>query len=324
MAYKKFTASEDMLKPDARFEVRDAKHELLTVIGILSVLLGLSISYLGRTDPKRIADAVMRGELRAAQLTARADGVPTEVWLRPGLDGQPDSVQSRLLRPVVTFHCEPKEEYENDVLRPTIAGEDVPGGRFGHALRPAADGKEALLRWPAPPRVLDVGEGFVVRLDLLLERRTASTVLRLPPAIDLSLDAEGRPHARFRIRATSGDKALVGIVSDVPLPVAKWCTLEAGCDGRTAWLSWDGRVLASAVADGAPEQNDDAVFEVCPADSAMPGLVDELRWFVYALAPAQFLPREAHLDRSYRFAFDARGEAVAEPTVNWGWPEEAK
>ena len=66
--------------------------ELLVVIGVLSVLTGLSLGYLGRTDPERIANAVLAGELRAAQLTARAEGVPTEVLLRPGVDGYAGSI----------------------------------------------------------------------------------------------------------------------------------------------------------------------------------------------------------------------------------------
>src|SRR5687767_6237770 len=115
--------------------------ELLIVIGVLSVLTGLSLGYLGRTDVTAVANSVLAGELRAAQLTARSEGVATEVLLRPGADNQPATVQARLLQPVVTFHFEPNEVSLDESLRPVVAGEDVPGGRFGHARRPKLDDK---------------------------------------------------------------------------------------------------------------------------------------------------------------------------------------
>lgn len=292
--------------------------ELLVVIGVLSVLTGLSLGYLGRTDPERIANAVLAGELRAAQLTARAEGVPTEVLLRPGVDGQAATVQARLLRPVARFPFEPNQPVEDEVMRPVIQGEDAVGGRFGHARRPAGDGRAALLRWPVTPAVLDLREGFVVRLDLWLDRKAAATVLRLPPALELTLDSDGKPRARLRLRGLGGDgNVLAAVASELPLPVGRWCTLDVGCDGRIAWLTLDGRVLAETVADGTPQQDAEGVFEVVPADSPIEGMVDEVRWFVYAFASPQLLPIECPLDQVHRFRFDARGEAVERPVVRF-------
>lgn len=294
--------------------------ELLVVMGVLSVLLGLSIGYLGRTDPERVANATLDGELRAAQLTARAEGVPTEVLLRPGVDGQAATVQARLLRPVATFHLEPGEPVEDEVMRPVVTGEDVPAGRFGHARRPAEDGKSALLRWPAPPSVLDLRDGFVVRLDVRLERRAAATLLRLPPAVELTLDADGKPRARVRLRGLGGDAAgnvLAAVAGDLPLPLARWCTLDVGCDGRTAWITLDGRVLGVAAAAGVPQQEPDSVFEVAPGASGFVGCVDEVRWFVYAFGAPQYLPPQVQLEQPLRFAFDARGEPTERPAVSF-------
>lgn len=118
--------------------------ELLVVIGVLSVLLGLSVGFLGRTDSQRIAAAILAGETRAAQMTARAEGVPTEVWVRPGVDGAAGTVQARLLQPAATFHFEPGERTLSDALRPQLAGEDVPNGRFGHGRRPLEDRKSVV------------------------------------------------------------------------------------------------------------------------------------------------------------------------------------
>ncbi len=292
--------------------------ELLVVIGVISVLAGLSLGYLGRTDPRRVADATIDGEVRAAQLTARAEGVPTEVLLVPGRAGAPATVQSRLLQPAVTFHLEPNEPVLDESMRAIVLGEDVPGGRFGHARRSPAPDRSPLLRWPVAPAVLDVRDGFVVRLDLWLEQRAAATVLRLPPTLELTLDADARPRARLRLRGEGGDGAvLAAVASELPLPLARWCTLEAGCDGRNAWLALDGREVAREVAAGTPQQERDAVFEVAPADGPITGLVDEIRWFVYVFSPPQSLPPELPLARTFRFAFDNRGEATERPAVEF-------
>jgi prepilin-type N-terminal cleavage/methylation domain-containing protein len=292
--------------------------ELLTVIGVISVIAGLSIGYLGRTDPYRVADATIGAEVRAAQMTARAEGVPTEVLLLPGEDAQPSTVQARLLQPVAAFHFEPNEPVLDDVFRATIQGDDVPGGRFGHARRAPEQGKGTLLRWQVTPNVLDLREGYVVRLDLKLEQRSAATVLRLPPALELVLDGDSRPRARLRLHGKGGEGSMLATVaSDLALPLDRWVTLEVGCDGRIAWLALDGRRLGETVADGTPQQERDAMFEVAPADGPVMGVVDEVRWFVYVFSPAQTLPIELPLRRAYRFAFDARGEATERPTVEY-------
>ena len=296
--------------------------ELLVVIGVISVLAGLSVAYLGRTDPRAIADATIGGELRAAQMTARAEGVPTEVLLRPGTDGQPATVQARLLDAVAAFRLEPDEPVSDEAMRADVLGEDVPSGRFGHARRPAADGKSTLLRWEVTPDLLDLRDGFVVRLDLRLERRAAATVLRLPPTLELALDADNRPRARLRLRGEGGGSVMAAVSSDQELPLDRWCTLELGADGRSAWLSLDGRELARSAAAGTPQQEDRAAFEVSPADGPVPGAVDEIRWWRYVLAPPQTLPVELPLVAAYRFAFDARGEAIEQPQVRFEGQED--
>ena len=43
--------------------------ELLAVIGVVSVLLGVGLGYLGKTDPMMVANSILAGERRAAQMT---------------------------------------------------------------------------------------------------------------------------------------------------------------------------------------------------------------------------------------------------------------
>ena len=301
-------------RPDGGFTLL----EMLVVIGVLSVLMGMSIGYLQRTDPTAIGNAVLAGELRAAQLTARAEGAPTEVWLRPGKDAEASTVQARLLVPAVAFRFEPNAGALDETLVAELSGEVVPNGRFGHARRSRPGDKQALLRWPTPPSVLDLSDGFVVRCDVFLEQRARAALLRMQPAFDLQLEDDLRLVARFRLRGPGGEgTVLASVKSTLALPLRQWCTVDLGCDGSTVWLSLDGRELAREVAAGSPLQELASVFEMSPPEAPLAGVIDEVRWFVYAFSPAQLMPIELQFRAAYRFGFDARGEATERPTVQY-------
>lgn len=296
--------------------------ELLVVIGVLSVLLGLSVGFLGKTDSQRIAASILAGELRAAQMTARAEGVPTEVWVRPGIDGAMGTVQARLLQPAATFHFEPGERVLDDSLRPQLAGQDVPGGRFGHARRNVDGERTALLHWLLKPALVDLRDGFVVRLDLWLEQRRAATVVRVGKALELLLDDDLRPHARLRLRGVGGAGVLASIDQLPALPLRRWCTLEVAFDGENAWIGVDGRELGRTTAEGRLLQEDDTALELSPGEQPVPGIADELRVLLFAFAAAQDLPADLQPRRIYRIGFNAHGETGAPPNVEFVSPEE--
>lgn len=296
--------------------------ELLVVIGVLSVLLGLSVGFLGQTDSRRIAASILAGELRAAQMTARAESVPTEVWVRPGVAGAMGTVQARLLQAAATFHFEPGERALDESLRPQLGGQDVPGGRFGHARRPVDGERTALLHWPLKPALVDLRDGFVVRLDLWLEHRRAGTVLRLGKAAELLLDDDLRPHARLRLRGAGGQSTLASIDQLPALPLRRWCTLELAFDGANAWIGQDGRELGRTLAEGRLLQEDDTALELSPGEQPVPGIADEVRVLLFAFAPAQDLPADLQPRRVYRLGFDARGEPGLRQDVEFVGPEE--
>jgi len=295
--------------------------ELLVVIGVLSVLLGLSVGFLGRTSPEAIAASILAGETRAAQLTARAEGVPTEVWVRPGRDGAPGTVQARLLDPVVSFHLEPTDSVLDDSLRPTLLGEPVANGRFGAGRQNREGERGPVLAWPLGPAKVSLSEGFVVRLDVKFERRTTATILRIPPLVEFVVDDELRPRGRFRLQGASGDTLLATMGSEVPLPVMSWCTIEIASDGKSAWIAQNGVEIARTKIEGTLQSDKDLALEVSPGESPIPGTIDEVRVFVFTLAPAQFLPTELRPERAFRFAFDARGDAIEKPVVTWATAE---
>jgi len=73
--------------------------ELLVVAGILSVLMGLGVGFLRRSDGLPEAKSAIVGMLRMAALDARTRALPTEVLLEPGQDG------SRPFAPARSIHC---------------------------------------------------------------------------------------------------------------------------------------------------------------------------------------------------------------------------
>ncbi|MCB9887282.1 MAG: prepilin-type N-terminal cleavage/methylation domain-containing protein [Planctomycetes bacterium] len=290
--------------------------ELLVVTGVLAVLFGIGIGFLGRTDPNQVAASILSGETRAAQLTARAEGLPTEVFVTPGRDGESATVQGRVLQPVVSWRFEPSDGVVDDLLRASIGGEDEPRGRFGHARRPGGESNTALLRWDIKKEAADFSEGFALRFDLRLERRTACTVLRFGSAVDLQLDAELRPQARFRVRTSADGTQGAQVRSERSLPLGRWCTLDVVCDGRQAWLSLDGRELGRVITEGRPLLEPQEALLVSPIDAPIPGVVDEFRVYAHVFSPPQFLPNELQPEQPYRFAYDSQGEAIATPEVH--------
>ncbi|MCA8951263.1 MAG: prepilin-type N-terminal cleavage/methylation domain-containing protein [Planctomycetes bacterium] len=297
--------------------------ELMIVCGVLAVLFGLAVGFLGKTDPTLVADSILAGELRAAQWTARAEGLPTEVLVTPGPDGLAATVQSRLLEPIASFHFEPNEPVLDASLRGALAGRDVEQGRFGHG-RANVEGQTApVLRWVSPPSVIDLSQGFALRLDLRLDARGSCTLLRWGGIVELRLDADSKPEARLKL--TGGTEAASNVAtlkSRLALPLRQWCTLDVACDGRECWLAVDGRELGRSVADGQPQQDDRDTLDVALGDDPVPGTVDEVRVFAYSFGPVQRLPKELQPDRPYRIEFDARGEPVGSTAVKLLLPEE--
>lgn len=302
------------LRP-ARGEAGFTLLELMTVIAIISVLMGIGLGYLSKTDPELVAETILRGERRSAQMTARAEGVPTEVWVRPGLDNQPASVQSRLLEPVVSFQFEPGQPYLDARFEPALAGEEVLAGRFGAARRSVEDDRSPLLRWPVPARLADLSDGFVLRMDLFLEDRRGCVLVDMPPMLEVRLDDDLRPDARLRITDGQGQSQRKSTQAQLAMPLRRWSTLEVGYDGRSFWLECDGREFARIEAEGVPDQKPGMTLDISPAEAQVAGVVDEVLLLAFAFAPPQYLPVELQPTGTFRFTYDKRGEPIYAPTI---------
>lgn len=265
--------------------------ELLAVMSVVTVLMGLGIGFmLRRGSPIEQATAAVRDQVRLAAVTAKSRMAPTEVLLHRH-DGGRSQLQVRGLEPVAAWHCEPGERQINDQVRGDVSGTHVPG-RFGMALRPDPDARFAVLRVPTQGSTSwDLGDGFLLRLDLRLEERRACTVAQLGRGFSLSLDDEGTPEVRLALAAGRQQQGATRTAKgSVPLPLHRWATLDVVFDGRVLELAVDGRPAASVRAEGVLFQRDADVFEVSPGQGAVPGLVDEIQLWAYVLAEPVELP----------------------------------
>ena len=286
--------------------------ELMTVMVMISVLMGFGIGFLqrGESDFDR-AKAVLRDQVRLAATTARARGVPTEVLVQkqPGDEGILQ-VRTRALRPVALWHMEVGERWFDERLRPVLQGDPVPG-RFGSALRTDPASKLPLLRVETSGDVFDLAHGFALRLELKLARRGQGVVARLGRGFALSLDANAVPSVQLTLRGAQTGGQTVEAAGHLPLAIERWVTLQFVHDGDEIVLLADGVEQARARARGELLQQKQDVFEVSPGDAPLDALIDEVQLLAYEIGPLLPLPPGIELrGLKERIEFNRAGDTV--------------
>lgn len=268
--------------------------EMLVVMGVISVLLGLGIGFLQRGDTSvDQALSILRTELRGASLTARTYAAPTQVIITPARDQMPSDLRSRTLVPLASWHLEPDEIFLNPALRPDLAGLEEPG-RFGRGLRPDDEVAQPLFSVPIRPANFPLREGFVLRLDVKLERAEGMVVLRLGDGVSLEVGADLIPELRM-VRAAGARRGPGSIiVGERPVPLGRWCTLEVLHDGSELALTVDG-VETRQDAPGSLYQTAEDRLEISPANGPIHGVVDEIALLGYELGESRLLPVEIDL-----------------------------
>ncbi len=290
--------------------------ELLVVAGILSVLMGLGVGFLRRSDGLPEAKSAIVGMLRMAALDARTRALPTEVLLEPGQDGGLSTVRARALDPLFVVTFDPGQRQLDSRLSPVLGGEDVLDGRIGHARMTKEGDQSSALRLQLGEQQANLSDGFALRVDVRLSSRGSGTLLRLGSAVTVRLDELGRPQARIATEDGEGrGGAAITLASKQGLPTGRWCTFEIAADGSRAWIAIDGRVTAEQTQRERVRQQKDDVLEALPGGETLACAIDELQLFAYAIADAQRLPEGAVLSKSVRIAFDAQGEPIAPPDI---------
>jgi prepilin-type N-terminal cleavage/methylation domain-containing protein len=293
--------------------------ELMAVLSILSVMMGIGLGFLGRGSTDfELAQSIVRDHVRLAALTAQSRGAPTDVLLLRQ-EGRVPQMRARVLSPVGAWHFERDERWLSDQLEPELGGEREPAGRFGAAMRPDAAAKRPVLKVVAGDKPLfDLRQGFALRLELRCETRAPCVVAELGRALVLACDGDLVPELRVTLadpgrrqgptRTARGQRGL---------PVGRWVTVDAIHDGQHARILVDGVAEAEIDARGEPYRTGGDAFVVSPANSAVPGLIDEVQLFAYELSEIVDLPDGAVIKGfdGDVLRFNARGEPEHQPTI---------
>lgn len=286
--------------------------ELMVVVGVIGVLTGLGLGFVGQSSGYAEARAMIGAELRLAALDARARGLPTEVEIASGEDGELAYVRTRALTPVAVFGFEPGQRPAASDIDPHFGGVSVSRGRFGYARAIQEGESGAPLHVALPPAAVDFGDGFAIRMDLWLDKREPGQLLTFGEGLAATLDADARPRVRLVTRGSDGRAGTAfNLRSEIALPLRRWCTLEIAANGTEFWCALDGRDLARVGARGRLLQVASDALEVLPTDEPLTAIVDEVQLFAYAFTEPSLLNQAIAVEKPVQVLFDASGECWA-------------
>ncbi|MSR40068.1 MAG: prepilin-type N-terminal cleavage/methylation domain-containing protein [Planctomycetes bacterium] len=287
--------------------------EMMIVAGILSVLLGLGIGFLGRGSGLSEARSAIAGQLRSAALHARMTCLPTEVRITPSENGENAVVSAHGLQPIAVWSFEPDQRQIDSAMDAILGGVELANGRYGKARTCLPGERLALLRVPLPPVVADLSSGFAIRFDLKLTTRHAGMLMSLSQGLTVEIDGDAMP--RMRMKTTGGSALVIQLQAKESLPVGRWCTFEIAADGKEVWLSVDGRVLDRATCTDAILQTDSDQLEVGSSAEQVDGAFDEVQLMAYVYADRMELPSGVLPLAALRVFFDVDGNPIAPPKI---------
>lgn len=285
--------------------------EMLVVMSLLSVLIGLGVGMLNRRGSDfDIARTVVRDQVRLARETALARHVPTEVVFSGDGFETLITVESKSLEPVAHWHMEGRPGLDRAPRESRIEG-DVVQGRIGEARRTEVDPAKTLLRLPIGRRPsFDLSGGFAVRLDVLIEERSESTVFRIGNSIEWTLDEDLFLSVRVVPSEGGGAPAApVQIEAEEPLRLGRWHALDLVHDGRRLTMRVDDRTIATApMTLSLLQLGSDELF-VSPEDRPLVGIVDSVQLWGFTIGDRQAIPGTLEFDGARPVVrFDDRGQ----------------
>lgn len=278
--------------------------ELLIVLGLIAVLLGLGAGLLTRrSSDLELSTRTLRDLVRTARASARFYQSPARLVLEPPLrttaptQGASDELVRRTLR---VLSVRPVSEWNFDltgangtggILGTMGAAHIEEGGRFGHALVPdPAGGQPGVFVRASEYSAFDLRLGFVVRCDLWLESRDASTILRLGPSFELAMNQQGFAEARVTFAQAGQAGRTTRLRGLRPLPLRQWFRLQLGYDGKSLTLLRDGIEEDERPGDGLVWIAPEAEFWISAGDTPVPGRIDSVELFAYETVAEFELP----------------------------------
>ena len=285
--------------------------EMLTVLGILAVLLGLSVGVFSSNVPRlTLAKNELRDKVRQARLFAVAENAPASVLLRAGSETDWPEVTALGRRTVGTWHLEGTDLDGFPVEGQGSGYEEEARGVIGRAVRLSGQ----------MPSFLDFGTraafdsvyGFAVQLYVRLDGPSRRVLVRKGEAFELEVNGEGSLALSLRVVEPGRTGSSAQVFESIESPAGavrpdRWTEVMASFDGLQLELRVDGATVAShrlldwrrlAVDEAAP-------LTVGDRTAAFSGSVDEFRYGTYGAETSEPL-RDMVLDgpelQTIRFA----------------------
>lgn len=218
--------------------------ELIVVAGILAIVAGMSLAFLGRVG-RSLEVTAFRGQATATIRAARNAAVTANGPVVVRVDAAEGEIFAQVRKTVGMWHFEAGREEQGAyglslVFRGAV--ETVPG-KVGSAIRlgKAAYGDAGALE------TFDFTEGGAIEAWVFPEGTGGGAVVSKGKAFRLSVDSSGLVRGEFGLGGRESVEA------KHPIPTGRWSHLELVCDGETLALLVNG----AEVATWRPKQTDE-------------------------------------------------------------------
>jgi prepilin-type N-terminal cleavage/methylation domain-containing protein len=267
--------------------------ELLTVIVILSLMLGLSVFFLKNANRDLGVNAsanTVQSMVRGAHQVARSNAAP--VWVV--LDTKANSIYTLAKETVGEWHLEDATgAFGRDA---TISGGTPVPGRVGQGLKMGSS--STIQCGPVP--VYSPDQGIAIEMWYLRRAGGRGVLCTIGDGVEVTSEADGRVTVRLgTLSASSGN---------VRVPLDAWCHLQVVYSGRELRLLLNRAPVGSAVGRGAWIAG--GAFTVGDGKQGFKGIVDEIRLSVIAPRDALMLSSESVFEFPAGFVVPPDGEVV--------------
>jgi prepilin-type N-terminal cleavage/methylation domain-containing protein len=281
--------------------------ELLTVLALLSVLMGIGVGAFRKLNPGRaMAVAQVKDALRSARLFALEQSVTSRVTL----DAEQNVIAASGIVAVGDWHFETEDGRGWPVNARLDGGASVqPGGAIGNCVvfPPTDPGTVRLGRGPA----FDFVTGLRIELFIRVGKEASGRIVSKGEAFVLAIGPGRALKGSVMVSGRTSGETPEPLVLDSkePLPVDRWVRVGLTHDGRSMKL-WQNGVEVASIDDQErrkPVPETDAEILVGSVRPAFVGAIDELKIGTYVTQQAPPLPEGVRFAAAGDVWFDARG-----------------
>lgn len=281
--------------------------ELLTVLALISVLMGIGVGAFRKLNPGRaMAVAQVKDALRSARLFALEQSVTSRVVL----DVKENVVAASGIVAVGDWHFETEDGRGWPVNARFDGGTSVqPGGAIGNCVvfPPSDPGTVRLGRGPA----FDFVAGMRLEAFVRVGKDATGRILSKGEAFVLSIGPGRALKGSVMVSSRQSGETAEPLTVDATeaLPVERWVRVGLTHDGRSLKL-WQNGVEVASIDDQErrlPVPESDAEIMLGSVRPAFVGAIDEVKIGSFVTQQAPPLPEGVRLSAGGDVWFDARG-----------------